>query len=1531
MPDRLKPGSNACRPFLLFPRIILILLTFTSLFFCRETEAAYYAFSTVPATAFEAATTNVVWEQINTTYPQDDDKQLVNIGFTFNFGGVNYTQVRIHTNGVLDFGADQLFHQDFSNENMPIGTADRLIAPYWDDLDPAGGTGGGTVRYDTLGTAPNRRLVVSWENVELYGNPATSFTFQAVLYENGDILFRYGAGDANGASATIGVEVGDTDFTEFSFNTVSVSPANDILFTPLSHFAISHDGIGDLCQPEPVTISYHDPLHAVDPTYTGIITLSTSTAHGDWNVISGNPANLVNSGSGDATYTFDGSESGVVVLGLANTFVETLNIDVTDGTAVEDPTEDPDLIFSNLVFETFRDEFNNQTYNNNDGTLPWAADWVEINDDGNPTGSDEVVMTDLGADFSLRIRDNNGGGEGVERGADLSAFTAATLSFDYRREGLDNANDYVAIWVYDGATWAEIPGSRITGPGTDGAYQSVSYDLTPYIAANFMLRLLSSPNMGNNDEVFFDNIQLLAGVPFICPSNHFSIVHDGFNDLCRPENITISFHDSSHVVDPSYTGTITLSTSTAHGDWSMVSGVPANLVNSGNGDATYAFDGSESGVIVLGLANTFNETLNIDITDGTFIEGEDPDLLFANLLNPGTYRDEFNAQTYNNNDGTLAWATDWVEINDDGSPTGSDEVIMTDLGADFSLRVRDNNGGGEGVERGADLSGFTAATLSFDYRRQGLDNANDYVAIWVYDGATWAEIPGSRITGPGTDGAYQAASYDLTPYIAANFMIRLLSSPAMGNNDIVFFDNIEISDPTLVTCTGPDHYALVHDGAGVNCQAESVTFEVHDATHAVIIAHTGAIDLSTNTGHGDWSVISGVPANLVNSGGGIATYTFDGSESGLIILGLKDTFVESININVTDGAATELTGTALASEDLPIAFAQAGFNFLADGVTNTIGTQIGGKPSNIAPGNQVLELQAIRTSDSTGQCESALQGANTIDLAFECLNPATCTASQVSINGTNIGANDSGPIVSYNGVNLDFGNAADTTATITMTYPDAGQIRLHARYNIPLGGGGPSGNLMTGSSNNFVVRPFGFDISAAGNPAATTAAGVAFTPAGTSFNTTVRAVLWQAGDDTDFNGIPDGHGDTDPTNNVSLIDNIPAALNFGQETVSEDVVLSSLLFLPVSPPATDPGLAGTTTVTGFIGGASSSPVQFDEVGIVEISADLTDASYLGDGSVTGRSGHVGRFYPDHFLVSIAPDPPTLIDSCAGSLFTYLGEPFGYTVDPVITITAENGLAIPTTTLNYDCGGFWKLPDPFTLNYTYSDGAGAGPTLAPAGGAASPAAGDTTDCTGSISMTINNNFTYSRPLLTAPVIPFPANINLAATQAQFTDSDTICFDTGTGCQGFARNGIVGASLRLGQSIAANGYAPETVTGGDPLLMRVSVLFYNNAAIWVTNTDDDSCSQYTYVITPNGTITVNSPPASPITFAFGDGSLGLWPTADPAPPGGTVDLSYDFPEWLEQDPTAGPEPDTNVEAFFGIYRGNDRIINWKEIVR
>jgi hypothetical protein len=189
----------------------------------------------------------------------------------------------------------------------------------------------------------------------------------------------------------------------------------------------------------------------------------------------------------------------------------------------------------------------------------------------------------------------------------------------------------------------------------------------------------------------------------------------------------------------------------------------------------------------------------------------------------GTFRDEFNSVAYTNNNGTNPWSTNWTETGDDGAANGGEVQIVADGG---SNRLRVENAS-RSVEREANLNGISAATLSFVYRRNGLDAATDYVAIQVSanGGGSWTEL--ARFAGPTNDAGYTALSYNISAYIATNTRIRFLSPATLGNNDMVLFDNVEIS------FSGPvaGHWELradESDSAGDDINALGI--RAHDGT-----------------------------------------------------------------------------------------------------------------------------------------------------------------------------------------------------------------------------------------------------------------------------------------------------------------------------------------------------------------------------------------------------------------------------------------------------------------------------------------------------------------------------------------------------------------------------------------------------------------------------------------------------------------------------------------------------------------------------
>ncbi len=154
--------------------------------------------------------------------------------FTFVFYDRTYNSIYVGSNGLLGFSSSGL--SDYSNKDLPyVYTPNTAIYPYWDNLNPAAG---GSVRIGVVGSAPNRRVVVSWVDVPSNYSTATRLTFQAVLCEgSNDIIFQYlrTASDTTyggGRSATIGIEnQTGREACQYSYNTNSVSDGQALIIT----------------------------------------------------------------------------------------------------------------------------------------------------------------------------------------------------------------------------------------------------------------------------------------------------------------------------------------------------------------------------------------------------------------------------------------------------------------------------------------------------------------------------------------------------------------------------------------------------------------------------------------------------------------------------------------------------------------------------------------------------------------------------------------------------------------------------------------------------------------------------------------------------------------------------------------------------------------------------------------------------------------------------------------------------------------------------------------------------------------------------------------------------------------------------------------------------------------------------------------------------------------------------------------------------------------------------------------------------
>lgn len=193
--------------------------------------------SSCQLSTYVAASTTYTFESfVGTNAPSTDDilfNNTINLGFAFCFGGTQYNTAYIASNGAIVFDAQACFPNignavpaapgigtgwsitaaaPVNNTSIP---RNAILGP-WHDIDPSLG---GLIEYATLGTAPNRRFVVSYDQVPMFScgvaaGSAQFFSGQIKIYETSGnievhIRNKQVCSTWNGGYAVMGLHSGD--------------------------------------------------------------------------------------------------------------------------------------------------------------------------------------------------------------------------------------------------------------------------------------------------------------------------------------------------------------------------------------------------------------------------------------------------------------------------------------------------------------------------------------------------------------------------------------------------------------------------------------------------------------------------------------------------------------------------------------------------------------------------------------------------------------------------------------------------------------------------------------------------------------------------------------------------------------------------------------------------------------------------------------------------------------------------------------------------------------------------------------------------------------------------------------------------------------------------------------------------------------------------------------------------------------------------------------------------------------------------
>lgn len=670
------------------------------------------------------------------------------------------------------------------------------------------------------------------------------------------------------------------------------------------------------------------------------------------------------------------------------------------------------------------------------------------------------------------------------------------------------------------------------------------------------------------------------------------------------------------------------------------------------------------------------------------------------------------------------------------------------------------------------------------------------------------------------------------------------------------------------TCGVLDHIRIEHDGVGLTCQRSDITLRAcADAACSSESGHPVSVTMiPSSSGTTSWV------------GGDSQTFTGNSvvqlrqTSAGSVVLG-----VENLNPSATNGFRCYDSGV---EGDCTLDFYDSGFVFDVPDLTSCQTS------SNIS-------IQAVRHDETSEVCIADAGFANeskAINFYSSYLNPAT-GGEQISLNGSNISGSTPGTAIS-----LAFD--VNATAQFSVTYSDAGQLQLNARYD---GVGAEEAGLIMLGSDSFVSRPVGLCVY---SPEVNSDCGSgdgscsAFKTVHEMFSLGVKGVCWESSSDTD---LCSGNGTT---------------ANFQLDSIA----LSHNLVAPTGT-GTSSGAIAVTNVdisSADNGDHDISDQTVSEVGVYDFTA--TPPAYFGQVLPVATSVNIGRFIPDHFITTIV-DNGVLENSCSD--FTYTGQPFSYDAthqpDMLIAATDISG----NTLVNYR-GDFVKLTSPATqisMPAVTTDATQTGTSGGLLALTWTPASSTLTQNNdGTLNFSLGpDQFTYTRNV-NSRIAPFTSDIHLTVTA--ITDSD------GVAAAGMPTAFLpTGIELRYGQMQLQNAYGAETL----PLTVPVQIEYYRGIGFSLNPLD--SCTAYNslYLSLSNYQDRLSSGE----TAISGTGTVlsGLGNNLSLSAPGvgndGSVELEYDLDAagmaWLKPE---GLNP--TGKATFGIFKGNERMIYMRESI-
>jgi MSHA biogenesis protein MshQ len=759
----------------------------------------------------------------------------------------------------------------------------------------------------------------------------------------------------------------------------------------------------------------------------------------------------------------------------------------------------------------------------------------------------------------------------------------------------------------------------------------------------------------------------------------------------------------------------------------------------------------------------------------------------------------------------------------------------------------------------------------------------------------------------------------------------ILTGAASAGSKLKMEDDAQIYYSCADTAPSVNHYRIEHDGQGFTCEAESIVIKACINSDCDLYDQETIVTLSPN----GWV-------------GGNTPPAFTGSTS----VNLSYTTAETVTLGISSAlpsAPVKCFQAGIEEALCNLEFVDAGFEFIGATINDKI------LPDQVAETNfENVNLRAVQKSTMSDPaplaCEPAIIESRMVTFGYACDEPEACLTPLIVKSAESIASPGSGEGTKL--VDLNF-NAEGIASLTDLNYADAGRLMLSATATLN------GGTILRGTGNVDVI-PASLRLSVTDTNLPYTDSDDKYVyRAGAAFEYTIGA-YGSAGkllpnyqpQKLQFQVIRDYPTETD---------SVEGNFNSGIGNISSEVNNSQL---------PEPAFNDVTEPTFNDGQYANSEAYYSETG--RISLDVRDANYLDNQIDSQGDLSLGTFIPAYYQVN-SNTAPKLIDACGEPInpgdpdgFSYLGQNIEVSVAAEIQIAAKNAQGLVTRNFNSSDDWAWLSSRATAANIEWVDknvsidvDFSGTPDI------------DIDSITGSQGqgqrlLSISNmQIAYEKG--SSPIEPFSGVLNMHFLPGFFTDmtyaSDpggaSIClqmkYAPANVCNTktsfsllsdfnnvFTIPDIGAAELRWGRLILENTYGPEN----EDLLLGVSTEYFSNNRF--ERNIDDNCTTHNFTQpnfkrfdkSNNAETTAISILDSSYTLISGqtygiggievrnnDSIIGEYRIE--LQPIGDATITWDDYLQFDWNGAASGFGNPSATVTFGQFRGNDRIIHWREV--